>query len=62
MIAELSLEIKKSQREIYIEVDGGINSKTAKLCVEAGANVLVAGTYVFNAADRQSAIKNLKNS
>lgn len=30
-----------------IEVDGGINDKTAKLCVEAGANVLVAGNYLY---------------
>lgn len=30
-----------------IEVDGGINAQTAKQCVEAGANVLVAGTYLF---------------
>jgi ribulose-phosphate 3-epimerase len=34
-------------REILIEVDGGINDKTAPLVVEAGANLLVAGSYVF---------------
>lgn len=32
---------------LYIEVDGGINYETGKRCVEAGANVLVAGSYVF---------------
>ena len=31
-----------------IEVDGGINKKTAKLCIEAGANVLVAGNAIFS--------------
>jgi len=33
---------------IEIMVDGGINNKTAKECVNAGAHVLVAGTYLFN--------------
>jgi ribulose-phosphate 3-epimerase len=33
-----------------IEVDGGINAETAKQCVEAGANVIVAGTYLFKTA------------
>lgn len=35
-------------RNIDIEVDGGINLETAKLCVEAGANVIVAGSYTFH--------------
>jgi ribulose-phosphate 3-epimerase len=34
-------------RDIHLEVDGGINADTAKLCIEAGANVLVAGSAVF---------------
>jgi len=44
-----------------LEVDGGINIKTAKLCVNAGANVLVAGVDVFNAADRVAQIEKLRN-
>ncbi len=36
-----------------IVVDGGINAETGKLCVEAGADVLVAGSYVFGAKDRE---------
>ena len=36
-------------RPIEIEVDGGVNEKTAKLCAAAGADVLVAGSAVFNA-------------
>jgi ribulose-phosphate 3-epimerase len=36
--------------ECELEVDGGIDSETAKLCVEAGANVLVAGSSVFGTA------------
>lgn len=43
-----------------IEVDGGINDSTARDCIASGANVLVAGTYVFGARDYSVAIKNLK--
>lgn len=39
--------IDKSGREIRLEVDGGINAETARLCVEAGADVLVAGSASF---------------
>ncbi|NQT91013.1 MAG: ribulose-phosphate 3-epimerase [Candidatus Omnitrophica bacterium] len=43
-----------------IQVDGGINSQTAKRVKEAGANVLVAGTYIFCAKDVKKAIKSLR--
>ena len=46
--------------QLNIEVDGGINAETAKLCLENGANVLVAGTSVFRAADYRRAINNLR--
>ena len=50
-------------RELYpdidIEVDGGINDKTAKLAKTAGANVLVAGSYVFG-GDYKQRIESLK--
>lgn len=42
-----------------IEVDGGINSKTAKLCTDAGADVLVAGSAIFAKADREQAMKDI---
>ena len=45
-----------------IEVDGGINEDTARDCVKRGANVLVAGNFVFNAKDYSSAIKKLKEA
>jgi len=45
---------------LEIEVDGGVNEETAKLCVEAGATVLVAGSAVFNKEDRAAAIAQLK--
>ena len=39
--------IDKTGRDIHLEVDGGVNAETAKLCVEAGADVLVAGSATF---------------
>lgn len=43
-----------------IEVDGGINEQTARDAVHHGANVLVAGSYVFGASDRRTKIQSLK--
>ncbi|MBU8768528.1 ribulose-phosphate 3-epimerase [Cytobacillus oceanisediminis] len=47
---------------IEIEVDGGVNEETAQLCIEAGANVLVAGSAIYNQKDRAVAIAALKGS
>lgn len=60
-IAELKAEIDRLGIVCDIEVDGGINDKTAKLCTDAGANVLVAGNYVFAATDVKVAVESLKN-
>ncbi|MGD6841974.1 ribulose-phosphate 3-epimerase [Bacillus infantis] len=46
--------------DLEIEVDGGVNEETAKLCIEAGANVLVAGSAVYNQKDRAKAIAALR--
>ena len=43
-----------------IQVDGGINPETAKLCIQAGANVLVAGSDVFKSVDRAERISILR--
>lgn len=45
-----------------IAVDGGINDKTAKLAVRAGANVLAAGSYIFSAKDKVRAIERIRNA
>ena len=45
-----------------LAVDGGINAQTGALCREAGANVLVAGTYVFRSASYKDAISSLKRN
>jgi ribulose-phosphate 3-epimerase len=42
---------------IEIEIDGGVNPETAKLCIEAGATVLVAGSAIYNQEDRKKAIQ-----
>jgi len=60
-ISALRKEIDRLGLDIDIEVDGGINGETGKLVVEAGANVLVAGSYVFNAKDMPSVIKEIKS-
>src|SRR5262249_36154343 len=43
-----------------IEVDGGITPETARECINAGANVLVAGTYVFSKPNMADAIRDLR--
>lgn len=40
-------EIERQNVEVILQVDGGINAQTGKQCVEAGANCLVAGSYIF---------------
>lgn len=57
-IAKLRAEIDRRNLETLIEVDGGINTETGKLCKEAGADVLVAGSYVFK-NDIRTAVKSL---
>jgi ribulose-phosphate 3-epimerase len=46
-IAALRAMIDASGRDIELEVDGGVTPETARLCVDAGATALVAGTAVF---------------
>ncbi|MBE7711185.1 MAG: ribulose-phosphate 3-epimerase [Cyanobacteria bacterium SIG31] len=54
-------EIKESASEnLIIQVDGGINNLTAKICTSLGANSLVAGSYIYNADDYKKAIDSLK--
>jgi ribulose-phosphate 3-epimerase len=55
-VRELKAEIDRRGLKVDIQVDGGINAKNAGLAIEAGANVLVAGSAVFGAADKKAAI------
>lgn len=52
---------KKGNHSFLIEVDGGVNEKTAGDLIQAGADVLVAGSYVFGAQDYSKAIAVLRN-
>ena len=59
-IEAISVLRKKLNKDLLIIVDGGINKETAALCKEAGADVLVAGSYVFNSDDPCARIESLK--
>ena len=59
-ISRLKQEIESRNLDIDIQVDGGINAETARDAVNAGANVLVAGSYVFKADNRKLAIDSLR--
>jgi ribulose-phosphate 3-epimerase len=59
-ISALSNEIKRQGLQTLIQVDGGIQSETAKKCVAQGASVLVAGSSVFGSKDRRAAIQSLR--
>ena len=54
--------IEKSNSDCELEVDGGIDPETAPLVKRAGANVLVAGSAVFNRPDRALAIREIRNA
>lgn len=59
-VRKLAEMIKDRKLKVGIQVDGGINDKTAKLVTEAGANILVAGSYVYGAEDVKKAISSLR--
>lgn len=58
-VRELRAMIAEAGSEATIEIDGGVNMKTAPSLIEAGADILVAGSYVFGAADPHKAISDL---
>lgn len=61
-IRQGGLEHKGQNFPVFdIQVDGGINQETGRQCVEAGANVLVSGNYLFQQKDLPKAIENLRN-
>ena len=52
--------IDESGSHALIQIDGGVQAETAPLLVEAGADVLVSGSYIFKAADPIATIHSLK--
>ena len=59
-IRRLKAQIEAMNRPVLIQVDGGVNDKTAMQVIEAGADVLVAGSAIFGCDDLSLAIRNLK--
>ncbi|KAA6476474.1 ribulose-phosphate 3-epimerase [Bacillus swezeyi] len=53
---------QKGLSGLLIEVDGGVNRETAARCIEAGANLLVAGSAIYNEKDRKKAISDIKGA
>ncbi len=53
-------ELREKNPELDISVDGGVNAETAKLARKAGANILVAGNYIFKSENREKAIESLR--
>lgn len=51
---------EKSNDDLIIEVDGGINAQTAKVCKDFGANALVAGSYIYGNSDISAAVNSLR--
>lgn len=52
--------LRSLKPELDISVDGGINAETGPECIAAGATTLVAGSYIFGAADREAAVEKLR--
>lgn len=60
-VEELRKMIKETGSKALIEVDGGVNATTAALLTKAGADILVSGSYIFEAPDPIYNIEKLKN-
>ncbi len=59
-IAAFKALIEEKGLDIEIEVDGGVNRETAKACLDAGANVFVAGSYIYGNKDRKIPMDDLR--
>jgi ribulose-phosphate 3-epimerase len=60
-VSKLRGIIEENNATTLIEIDGGVTDQNAKLLVESGADVLVAGSFVFSSENPQETIKGLKN-
>ncbi len=61
-VLEKIRKIRKNFPDKIIQIDGGINTKTAPLAIKAGANWLVAGSAIFNTDDRATICNRLRNT
>ncbi|MDA9573061.1 ribulose-phosphate 3-epimerase [Flavobacteriaceae bacterium] len=60
-VTELNELIQSSGSDCQIEIDGGVTNENAKKLVQAGANILVAGSYVFKSSNPTDTISKLSN-
>ena len=61
-IKNISNQIKLNNMNVEVEIDGGINFETGKTCVEAGADILVAGSFLFNQGDLISSTNKMSDN
>lgn len=61
-ISQVRSLITERGLSVEVEVDGGVNPETAALCVDAGADVLVAGSAIYQQTDRKKAISSIRGS
>ena len=61
-VAALKAELNARGDSALIEVDGGVNASNAAALAEAGADILVAGSFVFKAEDPAAAIASIRNA
>tara|TARA_B100001250_G_scaffold122207_1_gene103742 strand:+ start:565 stop:1224 length:660 start_codon:yes stop_codon:yes gene_type:complete len=54
--------VKKEKTNVLIEIDGGVSDKNSKKLIDSGANVLVAGNFVFSSKNPKETINNLKQN
>jgi ribulose-phosphate 3-epimerase len=59
-VAQLRAWINEQNPDCELEVDGGVDPQTCRTCIDAGANVLVAGSAVYKAADIEARIRELR--
>jgi len=61
-ISQVRSLITERGLSVEVEVDGGVNPETAALCVDAGADVLVAGSAIYQQTDRKKAISSIRGN
>ena len=59
-LKDLKEEILRRNLSVLLEVDGGVNAETAPLCVKAGADILVAGSFVFCSENIKKTVNELQ--
>jgi ribulose-phosphate 3-epimerase len=59
-VAQVREAVRRHGGEIWIQVDGGVSATTIEQCAEAGADVFVAGSAVYGAADAANAVEELR--